>query len=135
MNLPIRQPWNKSVCGPSCNLGEVDAEPSGFDLIACTAGAIWFVINGVDWTRVILSDLPFLKFFFDFNKGGLQLLAGTLLIMGSGVCVMAQRLKPALGLFALGVSLAASSSLTPFRPCDELNPTVSCKDILDRHGK
>jgi hypothetical protein len=96
------------------------------------AGALWFVFVGVDWNRVTISDLPFLKVFFGFNEGGMQLLAGTLLIMLAGFCVMVQQLKPAIALLFLGALFATMSGKSVFRPCDELNHSVSCREIITR---
>ncbi len=95
-----------------------------------TVGALWFVFIGVDWSQVTVSDWPFLKTLFDYNKGGLQLLAGTLLIMASGFSIMARQFKPAVVLFLLGAFFAAISGTTPFRPCGNLDPNVSCEQLV-----
>jgi hypothetical protein len=97
-----------------------------------TIGALFFLLIDVDWGRITVSDWPFLNAFFKFNKGGLQLLAGTLLIMLSGFCLLVQQLKPAIAFFALGAFFAAMSGTTPFHPCDNLNPNVSCEALVNQ---
>jgi hypothetical protein len=100
-----------------------------------TLGALWFVFVGVDWSRVTFSDWPFLNAFFEFNKGGMQILVSTLLFVASGACLILHLTKPAITLFLLGVLYAAYSGMTPFQPCDRLNPAVRCSELVDRAAR